>query len=100
MQTIETTDLVLPPPHGVPGPKPAEGTTEIELVWKDPPGEKYKTTPSIYMPVLDEIKKRPGKWARIRIFAHDSTAYSARKGLKKRVSYDTRWEISVFKEDD
>jgi hypothetical protein len=65
---------------------------EVELVWEAPRAARM---PSMYDKALAEVKKRPGQWARLRVFDNTGGAYSASGGLRKRFDGDGRWEVAV-----
>ena len=72
----------------------AKNQAPVELEWGAPPERR---SPSKYRAALDEIKARPGTWARLRVFETSSSAYSARKTVGKAAGPDERWEIKVAK---
>jgi len=70
----------------------AKNQAPVEIEWGAPPERR---TPSKYNEALDEIKARPGTWARLRTFEGSSAAYSARKTVGKAAGPDDHWEIRV-----
>lgn len=49
----------------------------------------------MYNEAIDEVKKRPGSWARVRILPSSSGAYSAQKTLRNALGSDEKWETRV-----
>lgn len=71
---------------------------KVEVVWEDPPPPPNK--PTMYAEALEEVKKNPGQWARIRVFDGQSSAYSARKMILKQLDGARGWEIQAAKTED
>lgn len=66
----------------------------IEISWESPP------TPAIslgdYEPVIEEIQRNEGRWARVRTFESKTTAQNAGSRLRKRLrERDERWEVKT-----
>lgn len=64
--------------------------SEQELIWEAPPVTAVRRE-SIYNAAIDQLKERAGQWARIRVVASQSGAYSARKSFLK-MAKDPRYE--------
>jgi hypothetical protein len=62
-----------------------------EIVWEAPPERAYSTR---YAPIVEQLKKRPGQWARIRNLGTQSGAYGARKAFLKSAA-DERFEATT-----
>lgn len=70
------------------------------LVWEDPPRRRTATSPVVVDGVLDQVKEKPGEWARIRSYDSQSPAYSGRKRLHgARHRHDEHWEFRVARID-
>jgi hypothetical protein len=76
-------------------PRPVSAS-EIEVVFETPP-ERNQGLYAIYREAVEQVKGAPGRWARIRIFNSSGPAYNARKGIKKQIASDERWEITIAK---
>lgn len=63
--------------------KPVIMESKTELVWEDPPQRGSQGLGKELRPVMIELKRHPGKWARVRVFKHKSSANSAKNTLKK-----------------
>ena len=73
-------------------PAPRNEDAPVELVWEAPP---ERMNPTMYDDALQEVKKNAGRWARLRVFDTDSSAYSARANLIKLHGRDSNWEFRV-----
>jgi hypothetical protein len=71
--------------------KEPQQRAKVELVWSVPP---ERDGSSMYDEVITEIKKSPGRWARVRVTATNGGAYTARKSFLSRAK-DPRWEVWV-----
>lgn len=70
------------------------------IVWEDPPRRVNQASPEVFDGVLDQVKARPGEWARIRSYDSQSPAYSGRKRLHSaRHRHDEKWEFKVARID-
>lgn len=47
----------------------------MSLVWKDPPAETWRGK-GRWLPILDELKRNPGKWALVAENINPGTGYS------------------------
>ena len=69
-----------------------EDPRPVEIVWGAPPEADRL---GMYREALSEIKKRPGQWARVRVWEREHSAYGTRKRLSDALSSDPRWELKV-----
>lgn len=67
---------------------------EIEIVWEAPP-VNHSERMAAFLKALAEVKKTPGRWARMRVWETSGGAYSARKSIIAAVGADEKWEIVV-----
>src|SRR5262245_11793380 len=71
--------------------------SEIEVVWEAPPARRPQ---SKYAEAMEQVKTRPGQWARIASFRSQGSGYSARKSLIKLFAADDpKWEIALSRLD-
>jgi len=66
--------------------------SENEIVWEAPPHGGRR--PTMYAPIIEQLKKRPGQWARIRTVPSQSGSYGARKAFLKNAA-DERFEATT-----
>jgi hypothetical protein len=64
-----------------------------KLTWEVPPSREASS--SIYVGVIKQLRETPGRWARIRTVANQSTAYTSRKSFMRAVDGDDHWEAVV-----
>lgn len=68
----------------------------VEVVWEAPPPPRE--TLGIYEEALAEVKRNPGRWARLRSLKQ-SSAYGARKRLVKLLAEEEAWELTTARLD-
>jgi hypothetical protein len=74
-------------------------TGDVEIVWEAPPDPRPRL--GMYDAAVREIEQNPGRWARVRVFEKQSTAYSSAGGLRARlVALDPRWQVRSGPLDD
>jgi hypothetical protein len=71
--------------------------SEVEMIWETPPDGPVRTNK--YAPQLAELKKNPGRWARMRLAESQSGAYGSRTAMRRVVDGDDRYEFVVRFDD-
>lgn len=69
----------------------------IEIVWEAPPPKPDRIW-QMYEAALAEIKRHPGRWARLRVLSQAQVSNTKRK-LRSRLD-DERWEFRSAKLDE
>jgi hypothetical protein len=70
----------------------------VEMVWEAPPDGPLRSNK--YGPQLAELKKNPGRWARLRLAPSNSGAYGSRKAMRRIVDGDEQYEFVVRLAED
>ena len=70
--------------------------TDNDLVWEAPPEKKRRTK---YGPIVEELKKNQGRWARVRVVGQASSGWSVRKSLLTAAGNDEALEVVTGKID-
>src|SRR5262245_5502230 len=90
--------------QGSSGRRAAEGAgmsprweDDVKLVWEAPPDP---ATRSKYKEVLAEIKRNPGRWARVREGMSQSGAHSAASGIRRVIKGDEHWKVVARPQED
>lgn len=75
-----------------------------EIVWEDPglPGFGGHRARSDWSRLMEEVKKRPKKWARLRGFEKRHQAHGAASRLRTGMTQIPKgsWEFTVRRKDD
>ena len=78
-----------PPTRGALAVVPEAPPESNGIVWEDPPGARTGRNgiDTIIAPLVIELRRNPGKWARLKTFDRKQGASSAKNGLGKRGTY-------------
>lgn len=78
-------------------PRVSKEGGEVELEWMPLPEKRPNL--GMYQKVIAEIERRPGQWARVRVFKNKESAYSARSALQKKLNQD-KWDVEIREQED
>lgn len=65
-----------------------------EIVWEEPPADRPSRARLGWHAVLDQVRSRPGEWARVADYAGPASAYKVAQRLRRGEGVPTgRWEF-------